>query len=157
MDFDNEDMESKSGYIVSGSNISNGDGVGFGGQVCANVWGSIFDDSDGVGFDVGYNIDEIDNGVRHEIGVNMGGSVVGDIDCVRAETCPHVGGVMGDIVINMCSDNVNDEEEEDQDYIPSDEKGFDFVNEVEDDWIDNLLSDGSTRKTVYSALDLKNK
>jgi hypothetical protein len=63
----------------------------------------------------------------------MGGSVVGDIDCVRAETCPHVGGVMGDIVINMCSDNVNDEEEEDQDYIPSDEKGFDFVNEVEDD------------------------
>jgi hypothetical protein len=52
---------------------------------------------------------------------------------------------------------VNDEEEEDQDYIPSDEKGFDFVNEVEDDWIDNLLSDGSTRKTVYSALDLKNK
>jgi len=94
LDFDNEDMESKSGYIVSGSNISNGDGVGFGGQVCANVWGSIFDDSDGVGFDVGYNIDEIDNGVGHEIGVNMGGSVVGDIDCVRAETCPHVGGVM---------------------------------------------------------------
>jgi hypothetical protein len=40
---------------------------------------------------------------------------------------------MGDIVINMCSDNVNDEEEEDQDYIPSDEKGFDFVNGVEDD------------------------
>lgn len=94
MDFDNADMESKSGYIVSGSNIGNGDGVGFGGQVCANVWGSIFGDSDGVGFDVGYNIDEIDNGVGHEIGVNMGGSVVGDIDCVRAETCPHVGGVM---------------------------------------------------------------
>jgi len=94
LDFDNADMESKSGYIVSGSNIGNGDGVGFGGQVCANVWGSIFDDSDGVGFDVGYNIDEIDNGVGHEIGVNMGGSVVGDIDCVRAETCPHVGGVM---------------------------------------------------------------
>jgi len=60
---------------------------------------------------------------------------------------------MGDIVINMCSDNVNDEEEEDQDYIPSDEKGFDFVNGVEDDWIDNLLGDGSTRKTVYGALD----
>jgi len=94
LDFDNADMESKSGYIVSGSNIGNGDGVGFGGQVCANVWGSIFGDSDGVGFDVGYNIDEIDNGVGHEIGVNMGGSVVGDIDCVRAETCPHVGGVM---------------------------------------------------------------
>jgi hypothetical protein len=53
----------------------------------------------------------------------------------------------------MCSDNVNDEEEEDQDYIPSDEKGFDFVNGVEDDWIDNLLGDGSTRKTVYGALD----
>jgi hypothetical protein len=35
LDFDNEDMESKSGYIDS--NISNGDGVGFGGQVCANV------------------------------------------------------------------------------------------------------------------------
>ncbi|KAJ7014915.1 hypothetical protein NC653_004270 [Populus alba x Populus x berolinensis] len=64
-----------------------------------------------------------------------------------------MGGVMGDIVINMCSDNVNDEEEEDQDYIPSDEKGFDFVNEFEDDWIDNLLRDGSTRKTVYDALD----
>jgi hypothetical protein len=41
---------------------------------------------------------------------------------------------------------VNDEEEEDQDYIPSDEKGFDFVNEVEDDWIDNLLSDGLLEK-----------
>lgn len=94
MDFDNEDMESESGYIVSGFNIGNGDGVGFGGQVCANVWGSIFGDGDGVGFDVGYNIDEIDNGVGHEIGLNMSGSVVGDIDCVRAKTCPHVGGVM---------------------------------------------------------------
>jgi len=94
LDFDNEDMESESGYIVSGFNIGNGDGVGFGGQVCANVWGSIFGDGDGVGFDVGYNIDEIDNGVGHEIGLNMSGSVVGDIDCVRAKTCPHVGGVM---------------------------------------------------------------
>lgn len=92
MDFDNEEMESKSGYIVSGSNIGNGDGVGFGGQVCAHAWGFIF--GDGVGFDAGYNIDEIDSGVGHEIGVNMGGSVVGDIDCVRAETCPHMGGVM---------------------------------------------------------------
>jgi hypothetical protein len=37
LDFDNADMESKSGYIVICSNIGNGDGVGFGGQVCANV------------------------------------------------------------------------------------------------------------------------
>ena len=109
MDFDDEDIEFKLGYVVSGSKVSNGDGVGFGGQICADVWCSIFGDGDDVGFDVGY-IEADDNGVGHEIGVDIGGSVV-DVDCVRAEMCADVGGVMSDIVINMCSDNVNDEED----------------------------------------------
>lgn len=36
-----------------------------------------------------------------------------------------------------------------QDYIPCKKDKFEFVNEAEDDWINNLLSDGSTRKTIF--------
>jgi hypothetical protein len=42
-----------------------------------------------------------------------------------------------------------------ENYIFYDEKGFDFINEVEDDWIDNLFSDSSIGKNVYGSLDKK--
>ena len=32
-----------------------------------------------------------------------------------------------------------------------------FINDAKDDWINNLLSDGSSDKTVYSASDSDNK
>ena len=42
-----------------------------------------------------------------------------------------------------------------ENYIFYDEKGFDFINEVEDDWIDNLFGDSSIEKNVYGFLDSK--
>jgi len=42
-----------------------------------------------------------------------------------------------------------------ENYIFYDEKGFDFINEVKDDWIDNLFSDSSIGKNVYGSLDSK--
>jgi len=42
-----------------------------------------------------------------------------------------------------------------ENYIFYDKKGFDFINEVEDDWIDNLFSDCSIGKNVYGSLDSK--
>jgi hypothetical protein len=75
-------------------------------------------------------------------GARMGG----DIDHVRIEIGSNVGGfVKVDDVIDICSDN----KKKNQDYIPCKKDKFEFVNEAEDDWINNLLSDGSTRKTIF--------
>lgn len=42
------------------------------------------------------------------------------------------------------------------DYIPLDEKWFEFVNEDEDEWIDNINSNFILGKTLNDASDFKN-
>ena len=46
----------------------------------------------------------------------------------------------------------NDNKEENDDYIPSDEEGFEFVNKVEDEWIKSLKGDLGFGKSLYNGL-----
>ena len=46
----------------------------------------------------------------------------------------------------------NDNKEENDDYIPSDEEGFEFVNKVEDEWIESLKGDLGFGKSLYNGL-----
>lgn len=78
----------------------------------------------------------------------MGDFVIGD--SVNVETYvdfnASVGAVVGNATVNICSYCKDDEEEKDQDYIPSNKE-----------WFDNLLGYNYIEKTVYSASDSKYK
>lgn len=73
------------------------------GETCAYVGG------DGVEFETSDDFD-----------VNVSSSVDSDANDIKAETSFSFDVVVGDAAINMCSNNKNDEEKEDQDYIPYD-------------------------------------
>jgi hypothetical protein len=49
--------------------------------------------------------------------INVSSSVDSDANDIKTETSFSFDVVVGDAVINMCSNNKNDEEKEDQDYI----------------------------------------
>ena len=72
-------------------------------ETCAYVGG------DGVEFETSDDFD-----------VNVSSSVDSDANDIKAETSFSFDVVVGDAAINMCSSNKNDEEKEDQDYIPYD-------------------------------------
>jgi hypothetical protein len=73
------------------------------GETCAYVGG------DGVEFETSDDFD-----------VNVSSFVDSDANDIKAETSFSFDVVVGDAPINMCSNNKNDEEKEDQDYIPYD-------------------------------------
>ncbi|KAJ6926748.1 hypothetical protein NC651_010988 [Populus alba x Populus x berolinensis] len=105
--------------------------------------------------DFDFNNEDVDV----EVDYDVGGFGVGVGDGVNVKTCIDFDDgadvTVDDVVVNICNDNEDDEEIKDENYIFYDEKEFDFVIEVEDDWIDNLFSDGSIGNNVYGSLDSK--
>ncbi|KAJ6936426.1 hypothetical protein NC652_011209 [Populus alba x Populus x berolinensis] len=105
--------------------------------------------------DFDFNNEDVDV----EVDYDVGGFGVGVGNGVNVKTCIYfddgVGVTVDDVVVNICNDNEDDKEIKDENYIFYEEKGFDFVIEVKDDWIDNLFSDGSIGNNVYGSLDSK--
>ncbi|KAJ6963520.1 hypothetical protein NC652_001979 [Populus alba x Populus x berolinensis] len=54
-------------------------------------------------------------------------------------------------------DYEDDEDEKSNDYIPTHKEGFEFYNESEDKWINNLQGDVQFLKTVDGAFDSENE
>jgi hypothetical protein len=105
---------------------------------------------------IGGDCNDVEFETSDDFNVYVSGFIDSDVDNVEAETSFSFDVVVGDAAINMCNDNKDNEEEEDQDYILYDHEGL-FINDAKNNWINSLLGDGSSDKTIYGASDLENE